>query len=197
MPRTNDTRSRMVTSAALLIRESGVGGTSFAKVLRHSKSPRGSIGHHFPGGKAEMVNDAIDWAGGLATNLMRDAVESGSSAQEVFASVAGFYRVALVDSDYAAGCPIGVAAQEGHQDDELRKSIKRVFDDWRGVLEAQLRSEGRSQTDSRDLAQLAVASVEGALLMARIDRDPGPMDSIMRQISPLLADPAKSNPTER
>ena len=179
----------MVTSAALLIRESGVGGTSFAKVLSHSKAPRGSLSHHFPDGKTEMVNDAIIWAGATATRMMRSAVESGASAQEVFTTVAGFYREALLESDFAAGCPVGAAAQESHQDDSLRASIKQVFDDWRGVLQERLTDEGRSGKESRDLSQLAVASVEGALLMARIDRDPEPIDSVVRQVSPLLAVP--------
>ncbi|HMT05010.1 MAG TPA: TetR family transcriptional regulator C-terminal domain-containing protein [Solirubrobacterales bacterium] len=177
----------MVTSAALLIRESGVGGTSFAKVLVHSKSPRGSIGHHFPGGKSEMVKDAISWAGDKATEMMRNEVGSGASTQDVFVLVAGLYRDALINSDYAAGCPIGVAAQESHQEEEIRKAIQRVFDDWRNILQTQLIKEGRSANESRDLAQLAVASVEGALLIARIDQDSGPVDSIIRQITPLLS----------
>lgn len=186
MPKTNDTRSRMVTSAALLIRESGVGGTSFARVLDHSKSPRGSISHHFPGGKQEMVVDAVAWAGSMAQKQMREAVEAGASAREVFELVSGSYRDALVESDYSAGCPVGAAALDGHQDEKLRGAIKAVFDDWREILDERLLAEGKGGQESRELAELAVASVEGALLMARIDRSPDPVDAVRRQVSALL-----------
>ena len=45
-----DTRERMVVSAALMLRERGVAGTTVSGVLEASGAPRGSVGFHFPGG---------------------------------------------------------------------------------------------------------------------------------------------------
>lgn len=132
-----------------------------------------------------MMDDAITRAGTMATNLMRDAAESGASTCEIFELVSSVYRDALVGSDYSAGCPIGVAAQERHRDEKLRKTIEEAFDDWRDALIERLIAEGRDIHESHDLAQLTVASVEGALLMACIDRKPDPIDSIRRQVTPL------------
>src|SRR5918995_78876 len=56
-------RDRMIESAAVLFRERGVHGTSFSDVLEHSGAPRGSIYHHFPGGKTELAAEAVRWAG--------------------------------------------------------------------------------------------------------------------------------------
>jgi AcrR family transcriptional regulator len=126
----NDTKDRMVTSAAMLLRERGVAGTSFAKVLEHSSTPRGSIGHHFPGGKREMVADAVRFAGAAAGGAMRHAAQRGDTPAELFAMVCGFYRRALVDSDFAAGCPVGNVAQVAHGDEPLRAATGEVFDDW-------------------------------------------------------------------
>jgi AcrR family transcriptional regulator len=186
MPRTNDTRSKMVASAALLIREKGVSGTSFEKVVRHSGSSRGSIGHHFPGGKDEMVRDAIGWAGDIATQAMQQGVEQGNSSRTIFESVAGFYRAALIDSNFTAGCPVGAVAQERHGDEGTRLVLKSTFDDWRRVITASLIAEGKPEAQAADLAELCVASVEGAILVARIDRDARPIDSVVRQVGPLL-----------
>src|SRR5438477_6546040 len=97
----NDTRDRMVTSAALLLREHGVSGTSFARVLDHSGAPRGSIGHHFPGGKRELVADAVRFAGGAASGAMHHAVSRGDTPAQVFSMVCGFYRRALIDTEFA------------------------------------------------------------------------------------------------
>jgi AcrR family transcriptional regulator len=68
---TTDTRARMINSAALLLREHGVAGTSIARVLEHSQGPRGSVQFHFPGGKAQLLTEALVWAGGL---ISKDAV---------------------------------------------------------------------------------------------------------------------------
>ena len=54
-----DSRASMVRSAASLIRTRGVNATSFSDVLADSGAPRGSIYHHFPGGKDQLVDAAI------------------------------------------------------------------------------------------------------------------------------------------
>ncbi|MDQ2631261.1 MAG: TetR/AcrR family transcriptional regulator, partial [Actinomycetota bacterium] len=65
MPRQSDARDRMIRSAATLFRERGVEGTAFADVLEHSSTPRGSVYHHFPGGKQQLAEEATRWAGEL------------------------------------------------------------------------------------------------------------------------------------
>ena len=69
-----DARQRMIVSAALLIREHGVEATSFSAVLAHSGAPRGSIYHHFPGGKAQLVEEATRY-GAQVTHWKRVARE--------------------------------------------------------------------------------------------------------------------------
>ena len=56
-------RERMVVSAALLIRERGAHPTAIADVLEHSGAPRGSAYHYFPGGRTQLLCEAIDYAG--------------------------------------------------------------------------------------------------------------------------------------
>ncbi len=56
-----DVRQRMVLSALYLIAERGVQGTSIADVLERSGAPRGSVYHHFPGGKDEIVGAAMEY----------------------------------------------------------------------------------------------------------------------------------------
>lgn len=52
---TDGARDRMVDSAIRLLATRGYQGASFSTILKDSKAPRGSIYHHFPGGKAEVV----------------------------------------------------------------------------------------------------------------------------------------------
>src|SRR5690348_9465199 len=59
-------RERMVYSAAQLIRREGVTSTGVRDVVAHAKAPRGSVQHYFPGGKEQLVNEAVGWAGDFA-----------------------------------------------------------------------------------------------------------------------------------
>lgn len=53
----------MVASAALLIRERGAHATAISDVLEHSGAPRGSAYHYFPGGRTQLLGEAVDLAG--------------------------------------------------------------------------------------------------------------------------------------
>lgn len=176
----------MVTSAALLLRQHGVAGTSFAKVLEHAEAPRGSLGHHFPGGKSEMVADAVRWAGRLATDAMRNAVARGATPAAVFGLVCRLYRRALVDSDFAAACPVGAVAQEAWRDEAVSPVVAEVVQEWRAVMHEALVTAGRPADIADDLAELCIAGLEGALMLARVQRSPEPLDRVARQLAAIL-----------
>lgn len=181
-----DTRQRMVASAALLLREHGVSGTSFAKVLEHSNGPRGSVGFHFPEGKAQLVTEAVRWAGGLVTRALSKARDENRPAHQVVAMICDFYRRQLTESDYTAGCPVGAVAQESHADPHLRDAVLSVLSDWREELAASLAASGHDRPAAEELTDLVIASIEGAILMSRIDRSTRPLGIVERRLRPLL-----------
>src|SRR4051794_23619118 len=105
-------RERMIQSAMLLVGERGVEATSFSEVIEHSGAPRGSIYHHFPGGKAQLMEEATRWGGELISAGLRQALEHADPVAAVD-GIAGFWRAALRDTNYAGGCPVGAATVEG------------------------------------------------------------------------------------
>ncbi|MER6939391.1 TetR/AcrR family transcriptional regulator [Nocardioides sp. NPDC127514] len=182
-----DTRQRMVTSAALLLREHGVAGTSVAKVLAHSNGPRGSVGFHFPGGRRELLADALTWAGANVTGSLRRAAPAGADPSVVFVAICQHYRAQLVDTDFAAGCPIGAAMQESHHDADLGPVVSDIVSDWQAALVDLLAASGRAKREADDLAVLAISSLEGAIMMARVTRSTAPIDVVVDRVAPLLA----------
>ena len=56
----------MVYSAAQLVRERGVTATGVRDVVDRASAPRGSFQHYFPGGKDQLVSEALLWAGDFA-----------------------------------------------------------------------------------------------------------------------------------
>jgi AcrR family transcriptional regulator len=179
----------MVTSAALLLREHGVAGTSVAKVLEHSRGPRGSVGFHFPGGKAELISDALRWTGGLVTASLRTAAEEGASPADVFTFICEHYRSQLADSDYVAGCPVGAVAQEAYGDPNLGPVVSEIVEEWAGALADVLVRAGHRPAEAADLAMLSICSLEGAIAMARVQRSTHPLDVVLTHVLPLLERP--------
>src|SRR2546423_6308205 len=105
-------RERMIQSALVLMGEHGVEGTSFSQVLEHSGAPRGSIYHHFPGGKAQLIEEATRSGGELINSGLTAALEKEDPIAAVD-GVAEFWRVALRDNEFAVGCPVVAAPVDG------------------------------------------------------------------------------------
>src|ERR1700740_1448472 len=112
MPRKSDARQRMIESAAQLFSERGIEGTSFADVLAHSGAPRGSVYHHFAGGKTQLVEDATRWAGEFTIAGAVAALERSDTVAAI-GSFRRHWSKVLRASDFERGCPIASAALEG------------------------------------------------------------------------------------
>ncbi|MDM7489360.1 TetR/AcrR family transcriptional regulator [Rhodococcus sp. CSLK01-03] len=177
----------MVAGATEVLRERGLTGTSFDRVLERSGTPRGSIRHHFPGGKVEMIRDAVDMAGTEVAARLATAAKHGASAAQLVVGVCDYFGGWLVRSDYRAGCPVAAVAQEGYDDPRLRTSASHAIGRWTDVLADTLRREGRNSDEADELAELCVAAVEGAIMMARVRRSLTPLHSICKHLAALLA----------
>src|SRR4051795_8229183 len=100
----SDARDRMVDSAVRLLATRGLQATSFSEVIERSGAPRGSIYHHFPGGKDQLVDAAIELAGDRALRVL-DAV-AGRAPAEVTGYFIDLWRAVLVRSRLTAGCAV-------------------------------------------------------------------------------------------
>ncbi|OBK91794.1 TetR/AcrR family transcriptional regulator [Mycobacterium sp. 1165178.9] len=179
-------RERMVVSAALLIRERGARATAISDVLEHSGAPRGSAYHYFPGGRTQLLCDAVDYAG----EHVAAVITTADDGLQLLETLIDKYRAQLLESDYRAGCPIvAVSVESGEQHDTERMVIERaaaVFERWSDLIAARFIADGIPPERARELAVLATASLEGAIVLARVRRDLTPLDIVHRQLRDLL-----------
>jgi AcrR family transcriptional regulator len=178
----------MVVSAALLIRERGAHATAISDVLEHSGAPRGSAYHYFPGGRMQLLSEAVDYAG----TYVAAQIEQAERGRDVLDGLVAGYREQLIRSDYRAGCPIvAVAVEAGDPDDQDRSTpvIERaaaVFARWTELVSRRLVADGIAASRADELAMLVMTSVEGAIVVARASRDVKPLDLVHRQLRALL-----------
>ena len=180
-------RERMIRSALLLMGERGVEATSFSQVLEHSGAPRGSIYHYFPGGKAQMLEEATRYAGDMFVEVMRGATAEHEDPVAAVEAVGRFWRTALADSEFAAGCPVVAAALEGEASSAAtRKAAKDAFERWQQVYARMLEHAGLSPARARSLAATAVAAVEGAVILSRAQGSNAPLEAVLDEIGLLF-----------
>ena len=97
----------------LLFRERGVGGTGLRDVVEHAGAPRGSLQYYFPGGKEQLLVEAMAWMAERAARPLQAALTAAEppSPREVVHGLLDRFRELLTITDYRGGCPIvaGVA----------------------------------------------------------------------------------------
>lgn len=180
-------REAMISSAATLFRERGVAATSMRDIVEHAQAPRGSIYHHFPGGKAELANAATAMAGGFIERILGEVLDDSDPATAI-ATFVDYWKQALTRRDFADGCPVAAAAISSEETSGARDQAGRAFARWQEQIAVALVEHGDTPDAAADRAGLAIAAVEGALIMARAQQSTEPLERVARQLSVLLAD---------
>ena len=182
-----DTRTRMIVSATELFREHGYSGTGFRDVVEHSGAPRGSIYHHFPGGKAELAEAAVRMASDVVAGRIERAAASGDPHLMLEAFADGWRRQ-LQRSDFRAGCPVVAVAVEADAAPGVAAAATEAFERWETLFAQALGKAGIPRARSGRIATLAVAAIEGAVIQARAAHSTAPLDAVMREVGALIDD---------
>ena len=170
VPKTRDTRSRMLETAETLLREGGLSGTGIQQLVARSGTPIGSVYHHFPGGKTQLVAEALQLHGekglGLLERFLRDA-ESPLSDR-----LRALFRAAAEGFDRAGadkGCAIGAVALDLDATQETLRSVCcESFDRWTDFIAQRLPWADAAMR--RSFAEFIVAGAEGAFVLSRAHR---------------------------
>jgi TetR/AcrR family transcriptional regulator, lmrAB and yxaGH operons repressor len=112
MPRSTDSRLRMIYAAAQLFRQRGYHATAFADVIEASGAPRGSIYFHFPGGKQELAREAIVLAGDEIEQMVADAAGRSDGPGSFVRALGDMMAARLESSHYRSGCAIATMVLE-------------------------------------------------------------------------------------
>ena len=180
----------MIVSAALLVRERGARATSLDAILAHSGAPRGSVYHHFPGGREQVLREATEYAGEyIGRKLEREDDQDPLAALEALFDQ---YRQNLLASDFRAGCPVvAVTIESAEEGPDLRDCTMAAFDRWRLAIARSMARSGVESGRADELALHAVAAFEGGIILSRAYRDLEPLERVRcelrRQIDDELA----------
>jgi AcrR family transcriptional regulator len=187
--RVHSPRERMVYATAQLVRSQGVTGTGLREVVARAEAPRGSLQHYFPGGKEQLVGEALAWSAAFAADRVEQyaAQLPEPTPGALFAAMVQQWVRELPAQDFACGCPLVAAAADTAADSEvLRGMVRDGFALWLAPVASTLRGMGVSRARSRSLATLMISALEGAVVLARAQRDVAPLRTVVRELRPML-----------
>jgi len=169
----------MIQATARLLAQRGLEGASLADILDVAQAPRGSMYHHFPGGKDQLVGEAIDLAGRRSLASM-DGLD-GQSPEAIAGRFLAGWRELLVRTDCRVGCAV-VAVTVATDSDDVRATAAAVFASWIERLTQLFVAGGLPESAASDLAIGLIASTEGAVAISRAQRDIAPFEVVAKQV---------------
>jgi TetR/AcrR family transcriptional regulator, transcriptional repressor for nem operon len=179
-PKGERTRSRIVEAAAALIHERGVAATTLEDVKVAADVSGSQLYHYFPD-KNDLVQAVIDYQADTIVNNNRQALGSANGVDA--------WRNMLVTgvrrTKAKGGCALGsLGGQLAESDPEARALIAAGFDQWAAAISDGLRSlhaDGKlpSDIDPDDLATTLLATLQGGLLLAQVQRSTRPLETAL------------------
>ena len=178
-------RDAMVFTAARWLPQRGMGAVNLIEVARAVDAPRGSIYHYFPGGRDQLLQEALTLSGrsglrmiekallhanaaSLAGGLSRPAIEN--FVQAIFSTG----QLQINASNFSGGCPVGAAVLSSETESaDFQPALQAIFASWQAALLAAFMSLGAvDEVQAGQWARCTLLAYEGALVCAKADRDP-------------------------
>jgi TetR/AcrR family transcriptional regulator, transcriptional repressor for nem operon len=175
MSKGEETRQRIVAQAAAMFNQHGFDGSSLSELMKATGLEKGGIYRHFSS-KEELAAEAFDYAWKAAWDArMRDLDSIANSVDKLKQLIANFVSRR---TSVPGGCPLlntAIDADDGNP--VLRESAVKALGVWRALLVSIItagkkRKEIRPGVDPAALATLIISSLEGALMVSRLERDP-------------------------
>jgi AcrR family transcriptional regulator len=187
MKKGDATRARMLQATADLLQKQGYHGTGLAQILEASGAPRGSLYFHFPGGKEELACAALAESGAAWRALLQQAIDAAADPRAAVTTVCRVLADQLERSSFQNGCPIATVALEAAADsDAVQATCAEQYRIWQHLIEQRLGALGLPERAAEDLATLMLAAIEGAMLLARVQRSREPLERVGRVLSRQL-----------
>jgi TetR/AcrR family transcriptional regulator, transcriptional repressor for nem operon len=184
------TRQRIVALAAPIFNRKGYAGTALSDLMQATGLEKGGIYRHFQS-KQALAEDAFDHAWKVAMDTRFEGTEQIPNAVDRLQQIVRNFRdrrTGLV----AGGCPLlNTAIDSDDGNPQLRAKARWALKSWLGRLqsiaeEGKSKGEIRSDVDAPQLATLIASTLEGSLMVSRLERREEPLDLACRHLVDYL-----------
>lgn len=167
------TRQRIIAEAAAIFNQRGYEGCSLKEIMAATNLEKGGIYRHFES-KEELAAEAFDYAWNCAISKRRAHLDAiANHADRLKQHIANF----ATGSGLPGGCPLlNTAVDSDNGNPVLRDRVRKALRNWKALLSS-IVEEGieagtiRSDADACAAANYIIGSLEGAMLINRIERN--------------------------
>jgi TetR/AcrR family transcriptional repressor of lmrAB and yxaGH operons len=183
----SDAREKIVETASRLLEQQGYHATGLNQIVQESGAPKGSLYYYFPDGKEEISEAALRLTGERITENIERAMAESKMAAEGIRHLMTTIAERIEASGYRAGGPITTVAMESAPDTpRLNRACQEIYDDWQAAIRRRIVDDGVDPDRAAKLAGTVLASIEGAMVLARTHQNRAPLENAADMLAELL-----------
>lgn len=175
-------KDRLVLVSALQLRRHGYHGVGLNDILDAAGVPKGSLYHHFPGGKSDLAMAAADAAGAEMLRIIDESFEHADSVEDGVTTLC--YKLAKLFDIFEQqdGCPVTAILFDAPENTKFREKANEIFDSWIGASKDHAVAMGMTPKEAADLAEQVLIMLEGAWILARARKSSDVLRSLPARI---------------
>jgi TetR/AcrR family transcriptional regulator, transcriptional repressor for nem operon len=189
MRKGQQTRLEIIRKAAPIFNQRGYDGAALSALMKATGLEKGGIYRHFDS-KQQLAAEAFDYAW-QETLLARirdlDAIPNALDRFKQFVANFADRRGAI-----PGGCPLlNTAIDTDDGNFVLRERARKALHEWRDYLISMIaggikQRDIRPGVDAKKLATLVISSLEGALMVCRLERSEDPLRAVQAHLTSYL-----------
>jgi TetR/AcrR family transcriptional regulator, transcriptional repressor for nem operon len=180
-----ETRQRIIQVAADLFHKQGVRATSPDEIIEASGTGKGQFYHYFKS-KEGLIHEVLQSyleAIKRGTAPVKYEITCWQDLERWFLAQVELQK----NFSMTRGCPFGTVGNEVTENDELiRQDLSLIFEVIKNKLAAffiREKAQGRlaQEADEGGMADFCIATIQGAMLLGKIERDSRPVETTVRE----------------
>lgn len=184
-PSQPDTRSRILTAAQRLFRKRGYHATGLNDILDLANAPKGSMYHHFPGGKEAIGVCVIEDIAQALLGLLEQS--RARSTEALVLQVGESLSVTMEKTDYEICTLFSAFAAERKSSPQLRVAVAKAYESLVGAIAARLQLDGLTARAALEKALMVTALLEGGSLLSQAQQSSTAFRLSYKQAASLCA----------
>ncbi|MCB0495213.1 MAG: TetR/AcrR family transcriptional regulator [Cyclobacteriaceae bacterium] len=185
------TKEHIIRKSAALFNTKGYNGCSLHDIMNATGLKKGGIYNHFKN-KDEIAIESFNYSFDLIKKRFQDALAECSNSYEKITAIIDVFASFHESPVTLGGCPIfNTAVDSSDIHPSLTEKARGAINHLKRYIEIKIdegidSGEFKPGIKSEELSTLIIISLEGALIMARVNNDPGPVQTVVKHLKQLI-----------
>jgi TetR/AcrR family transcriptional repressor of lmrAB and yxaGH operons len=176
----NPAKEQILEAAARLFEKQGYHATGLNEIIRESGAPKGSLYYYFPEGKDQIGAETALWSAGQMSERIYLGLAQAENPAEAVRALAFGIAGAIEQAGFSAGGPLMMlAAESAVRSERLNAACRAAYGQMQAVF-------AKKFSGDTALAEFVLATLEGAILLSRVQHSGDPLRRAADQLYSML-----------